>query len=54
MCKEADEEAIKMTPGLFREFADADDGEREFLIVSTCRSFWSTVKANLLIVNSIN
>ena len=54
MCKEADEEAIKMTPGLFREFADADDGEREFLIVSTCRLFWSTVKANLLVTNSIN
>ncbi|KAK7694277.1 hypothetical protein QCA50_001458 [Cerrena zonata] len=32
MCKEADEEAIKMTPGLFREFADVDEGEREFLI----------------------
>lgn len=34
MCREADEEAVKMTPGLFREFAMVDDGEREFLIVS--------------------
>ncbi|KAL4246771.1 hypothetical protein ABKN59_009315 [Abortiporus biennis] len=32
ICKEADEEAIKMTPGLFREFAYVDDSEKEVLL----------------------
>ncbi|KAI0080046.1 hypothetical protein K474DRAFT_1689475 [Panus rudis PR-1116 ss-1] len=32
MCKEADEEAIKVTPGLFREFAEVEESEKEFLV----------------------
>lgn len=52
ICKQADEEAIKVTPGLFREFADADESEREFLLVSYVRI--CSMNPTYLILHSIN
>lgn len=34
ICKQAEEDAIKVTPALFREFADADESEKSDLVVS--------------------
>ena len=34
ICRQADEEAVKVTPSLFREFTEVDDTEREYLLVS--------------------
>lgn len=33
ICRQAEEDAIKVTPTLFREFADADESEKQDLLV---------------------
>lgn len=34
ICRQAEEDSIKMSPGLFREFAEADESEKLDLVVS--------------------
>jgi hypothetical protein len=35
ICRQAEEDAIKVTPALFREFADADELEKQDLLVTS-------------------
>ena len=37
ICRQAEEDAVKMTPALFREFADADESEKADLVVCALR-----------------
>ena len=37
ICRQAEEDAVKMTPALFREFADADESEKADLVVCVLR-----------------